>query len=126
MSEKRICPYSKKDCRFNCNLEAEYCFDMRIACQKEIRKGHEKFGKVGYLEEDSPSLEEQGDFINYKKNMAAVKPHAKLHNKVYFQGIDKRKLNPSIEDNEEAKQMANELQFQNALRYKNSPKPTPF
>lgn len=127
MSEKRICPLSQTECRLGCSEAAEYCFDMRTACHTQIREGHEKFGKVADFEEEPPrkGAREQGD-LNYQGQKSRVKAHAKLHKKVYFQGIDKRQLNPSVEQNEEANKKAEELQLRNALRYKNTPRYTPY
>jgi len=127
MSEKRICPLSQAVCRLGCSEASEYCFDMRTACHTEIRAGHEQFGKVADFIEEPPQqgVREQGDF-NYQNKNSQVKAHAKLHNKVYFQGIDKKQLNPSTEQNAEANRKAEEIQLRNALRYKNTPRYTPY
>lgn len=125
MSEQHICPYSQTECRFDCSAAAEYCFQMRTACHSQIRKGHAQFGQIANFAEEPPNQKnlEQGD-LNHRGKQSLLKAHAKLHNKVYFQGIDKRRLNPATEYNEQAAKNAEELQLRNALRYRQSPKPT--
>lgn len=127
MSEKRLCPYSQTECRFDCSEAAEYCFQMRTACHSEVREGHKKFGQVAQFEEEPPTqrARDQGE-LNHRNTRSGVRPHGKLHNKVYFQGIDKRRLNPAAENNEQAAKNAEELQLRNALRYKNTPRFTPY
>lgn len=131
MPNERTCPYTQSPCRFECSDTGEYCFQMRQMCHEQIREGHAQFGKVAPFEEEPPTsaAREQGN-LEHKGASArsGVKPHAKLHGKVYFQGIDKRQLNPSPEHNEEAARNAEELQLRHGLRhrYHHTPKPSPY
>lgn len=122
----RICPYSQAPCTLDCSKTGEHCFQMRNDCETRIRQQHKQFGNVAHFEQDPPTKEsrDQGDLDYYARN-TETKRHPKLQS-VYFQGIDKRRLNPAAEKNKESAKNAKELRLRNALRYKNTPKPSPL
>lgn len=124
---RKICPKSQKECLLNCSDAGEFCFDMRRMCHEQLREGHKQFGKLMPFEDPPPEISRSPDDPNYVEKPSHIKKHAKLHGKVYFQGADKRKINPNPEQNEDAQRNQEELQLRHALRYgKNMKPPTPM